>query len=299
MAKRIGKGLSALLSNIEDERVMPTAPTEVIEGEKVYSIDIESIYPNPDQPRKYFGEREQKELEDSIRVHGVLSPLILVKRDDGYMIVAGERRYRASKAVGLTSVPAMVKQIDERMIREISLIENLQRENLNAIEEAEAVNELMRLNGYTQEQLAERLGKARSSVANILRLLLLDEEVKSLVRQNRLSAGHARALIPVTDRETQVDFAYQAADGEMTVRDLEAKVRYYLNPDRAPKKLSAEEKNRLSLEMREFVNDMRRVFSTKVSLKGNESKGRIRIDYYTKDDLQRIFELIEKLKENQ
>ena len=296
MSKRIGKGLSALLANIEDERVLPVQPTEVVEGEKVYNIELDLIEANPNQPRKHFGEKQQRELEDSIRVQGVISPIILVKRDDKYMIVAGERRYRAAKAVGLNTIPAMVKQIDERMIREISIIENLQRENLNAIEEAEAVAELMKLNGYTQEQLANRIGKARSSVANIVRLLTLEEEVKSLVAQDRLSAGHARALIPITDRETQIDFAYQAADGEMSVRELEVKVRYYLNPDKAPRKMSAKEKSRLSLEMREFVDDLKRVFSTKVKLVGNENKGRICIDYYNKDDLQRIYELIATLK---
>ncbi|MBR2480488.1 MAG: ParB/RepB/Spo0J family partition protein [Clostridia bacterium] len=297
MAKRIGKGLSALLANIEDERVLPVQPTEVVEGEKVYNIELDLIEANPNQPRKYFGEKQQRELEDSIRVQGVISPIILVKRDDKYMIVAGERRYRAAKAVGLNAIPAMVKQIDERMIREISLIENLQRENLNAIEEAEAVAELMKLNGYTQEQLANRIGKARSSVANIVRLLSLEDEVKSLVAQDRLSAGHARALIPITDRETQIDFAYQAADGEMSVRELEVKVRYYLNPDKAPRKMSAKEKARLSIEMREFVDDLKRVFGTKVKLVGNDTKGRICIDYYNKDDLQRIYELISTLKQ--
>ncbi len=294
MAKRIGKGLSELLANIEDERL--SAPVKVVEGENVYQMEIANIEPNPDQPRKYFGEAQQRELEDSIRVHGVLQPLILVKRGDKYMIVAGERRYRAAKAIGLNTVPALVKQIDDSMIREISLIENLQRENLNAIEEAEAIDELMRMNGYTQDKLAARIGKARSSVANILRLLALDDEVKSLVRQDRISAGHARALVPVTDRETQIDFAYQAADGEMTVRELELKVRYYLNPDKAPRRMTGAEKVRLSAEMRTFVDDMKRIFSTKVKLVGNENKGRIYIDYYNADDLQRIYELMSKLK---
>ncbi len=296
MSKRIGKGLSALLANIEDERVVTAQPAEVLDGEKVYNIELDLIEPNPNQPRKHFGERQQAELEDSIRVQGVISPIILVRRGEKYMIVAGERRYRAAKAVGLNTIPAMVKQIDERMVREISLIENLQRENLNAIEEAEAIQELMTLNGYTQEQLANRIGKARSSVANIIRLLSLEEEVKSLVAQDRLSAGHARTLIPITDRETQIDFAYQAADGEMSVRELEVKVRYYLNPEKQPRKLNKEEKQRLTLEMRDFVDDLKRVFSTKVKLIGNDTKGRICIDYYNKDDLQRIYDLIQTLK---
>ena len=151
MARRIGKGLSELLANIEDERVQ--APAMESAGEAVYQIDLESISPNPDQPRKYFNEDAQRELQESIKVHGILQPLILAKRGDGYIIVAGERRYRAAKAVGMATVPALVKRIDDSLMREISLIENLQREDLNPIEEAEAIDELIRLNGYTQEKL--------------------------------------------------------------------------------------------------------------------------------------------------
>ncbi len=294
MSRRIGKGLSELLANIEDERIQ--MPSEFADGEAIYQIDIEKVSPNPDQPRKHFNENAQRELEESIKVHGILQPLILAKRGDGFVIVAGERRYRAAKAIGMSTLPAIVKQIDDSLMREISLIENLQREDLNAIEEAEAIEELMRMNGYTQEKLAQRIGKARSSVANTLRLLALDDEVKSLVRQNRLSAGHARALVPVQDRETQIDFAYRAADGEMSVRELEQKVRFYLNPEKAPKKLTPGERERLSGEMRAFVDDMKRIFATKVKLVGNESKGRIYIDYFSRDDLERIYELIARLK---
>lgn len=299
MAKKIGKGLADLLANIEDETIEETKAVDVVENTStsVYELEISKIFPNPDQPRKFFGETEQSELAQSIKVHGILQPLILVKRGDKYMIVAGERRYRAAKKLGLEKVPAIVKQFDESMIREVSLIENLQRENLNAIEEAEALRELMSINGYTQEQLAERIGKARSSVANSLRLLQLDDEVKSLVRQNRLSAGHARTLIPITTKEDQIDYAYNAADGGMSVRDLEKKVRYYLNPELKPKRISAADKARLTLEMRNLVDDMKRVFRTKVKLVGNDKKGRIVIDYFNSDDLQRIFELVEHLKD--
>ena len=294
MARRIGKGLSELLANIEDERVQ--APAMESAGDAVYQIDLESISPNPDQPRKYFNEDAQRELQESIKVHGILQPLILAKRGDGYIIVAGERRYRAAKAVGMATVPALVKRIDDSLMREISLIENLQREDLNPIEEAEGIDELIRLNGYTQEKLAQRIGKARSSVTNILRLLGLDDEVKELVRQNRLSAGHARALAAVANREAQVDFAFRAADGEMSVRELEQRIKFFLHPETAPRKLSPKERERLSGEMRAFVDDMKRVFATKVKLVGNESKGRIYIDYFSRDDLERIYELIEKLK---
>ena len=294
MARRIGKGLSELLANIEDERVQ--APAMESAGEAVYQIDLESISPNPDQPRKYFNEDAQRELQESIKVHGILQPLILAKRGDGYIIVAGERRYRAAKAVGMATVPALVKRIDDSLMREISLIENLQREDLNPIEEAEAIDELIRLNGYTQEKLAQRIGKARSSVTNILRLLGLDDEVKELVRQNRLSAGHARALAAVANREAQVDFAFRAADGEMSVRELEQRIKFFLHPETAPRKLSPKERERLSGEMRAFVDDMKRVFATKVKLVGNESKGRIYIDYFSREDLERIYELKKKKK---
>jgi len=299
MVRKIGKGLSELLATIEDERVVEVAPVDVVENSStaVYEIEISKVFPNPDQPRKFFGESEQNELAASIKVHGILQPLILVKSGDKYMIVAGERRYRAAKKLGLEKVPAIVKQFGPGMIREISLIENLQREDLNAIEEAEALRELMSFNGYTQEQLAERIGKARSSVTNSLRLLSLEEEVKSLVRQDRLSAGHARTLIPVTDKETQIDFAYESADGSMSVRDLEKKVRYHLHPELKPKRLSDSDRTRLSLEMRNLVDDMKRVFRTKVKLIGNSTKGRITIDYFSQDDLDRVFDLIEKLKD--
>ena len=294
MAKKIGRGLSELLANIEDARVS-AAPVEVVDGEKIYNIDINSVIPNPEQPRKHFGEKEQKELEESIRVHGIIQPLILVKEGEYYKIVAGERRYRAAMGAGLQSVPAIVKQLTAQNIREISLIENLQRENLNAIEEAEALKELAELYNLTQEALAARIGKSRPSVANTMRLLLLDDEVKSLVRTDRLSAGHARTLIPIENKEMQIDFAYSACDGQMTVRELELKVRNYLNPPQ--KRMTETEKNRLTLEMRNLVDDMKRIFSTKVRMVGNENKGRLYIDYYTKDDLQRIYELIDKLKQ--
>ncbi|MFI3228785.1 MAG: ParB/RepB/Spo0J family partition protein [Bacillota bacterium] len=295
MPKKISKGLSKILANIEDARVA-VQPSEVVEGENIYNIDINTITANPEQPRKYFGEEQQMELVESIKIHGIIQPLILVKDGDGYMIVAGERRYRAAKLAGMSTVPAILKQLSGQQLREISLIENLQRENLNAIEEAEAVKELAEMYNLTQDEVSHRIGKARSSVANIMRLLTLDKEVQMLVRQERLSAGHARALIGVSEAEVQVEFAFAACDGQMTVRELEQKVRFYLHPELAPKKMSAETKANISLEMRNLVDDMKRIFSTKVKAVGNENKGRIYIDYFTNDDLQRIFDLMEKLK---
>lgn len=176
------------------------------------------------------------------------------------------------------------------------LLKTYKEKNLNAIEEAEALQDLTKLNGYTQEQLADRIGKARSSVANALRLLQLTEEVKSLVRQDRLSAGHARAIVSITNEEDQIDLAYEAADGQMTVRELEHRVRVYKNPPPEKTTMSKEKRARLTLELKNLVDDMKQVFMTKVKVVGNDNKGRIIIDYFSKDDLDRIAELVEFLK---
>jgi|AGTN01.2.fsa_nt_gi ParB-like partition proteins len=292
MAKKLGRGLTELLNNIEDAR-MKTEPSAVEDGLKIYNIDIDAVNPDPGQPRKYFDSAGQKELEDSIRVHGIIVPLILVKEGDGYVIAAGERRFRAAKAIGMKTVPAIVKEVDERAKREISLIENLQREDLNAMEEAEALKELSENYDLTQEELAVRIGKSRSGVANSIRLLALSDEVKELVRRDRLSAGHARALISVENREAQTEMAYKAADGQLSVRELEQRVKFYLNP---PKRMDEAAREKLTLEMKNLIDDMKRIFATKVKAVGNDVKGRIYIDYYSKDDLQRIYELVNKLK---
>jgi ParB family chromosome partitioning protein len=189
-------------------------------------------------------------------------------------------------------VPGIVKELTAQKIKEISLIENLQREDLNPIEEAEALKELADMYNLTQEDLAARIGKARSSVANTLRLLALESEVKELVRHGRLSSGHARTLVPIEDKETQTEFAYKACDNQMSVRDLEQKVKFHLNPHLAPKKPDPSSREKLTLELKNFVDDLKRVFATKVKLIGNTSKGRIYIDYYTSDDLQRIYDFI-------
>lgn len=288
MAKKIGRGISQLLANVEDQRIES--------GEKVLYIEMDKVKPNPLQPRKSFDQESIKELALSIKEYGVLQPIILKKDKDDYTIVAGERRYKAAKIAGLQTIPAIVKKLDEQRIGEISLIENLQRENLNAIEAAQAMKELMCGYNLTQDELAKKIGKARSSIANTLRLLLLDIRVQQMVKENELSAGHAKALIPVTNKEDQLKFANETIKKQMSVRDLEKKIRYYFHPEKEPKKLKAEEKVRISAELRNFVDDMKRVFSTRVKIVGNEQKGRISIDYFTKDDLQRIYDLIEKLK---
>lgn len=290
MAKRVSRGISQLLANVEDVREIAKAE------DKILMVPVGKIYPNPNQPRKSFNEESLKELADSILEHGIIQPLVVKKDRSGYMIIAGERRYRAAKIANLAEIPVIVRDMDDKKIRETSLIENLQREDLNAIEQAEAIRELMDSYSLTQEEIAARLGKARPSIANTLRLLSLTDIVQQMVRENILSAGHARALVSITNPADQTDMAKKAVIEGWSVREMEKRVKYYLKPETAPKKLSETVREKLSLEMRAFVDDMTRVFATKVKLMGNESKGRITIDYYSNEDLQRIYEVINTLK---
>ena len=291
----LGKGLSALFSETEEDYGKSLLFDEEprAKGEGVTQIEVSSIFANPNQPRKAFDETALKELADSIAKHGVIMPIIVNKSGDRYMIIAGERRFRASKIAGLDKVPVIIKNYNERQIKEISLIENLQREDLNPIEAATAMRSLMDDYGLTQEELADRIGKSRPAIANTLRLLSLSQEVIKMVANGVLSAGHARALIsmPHTD---QIKIANSAVKEGLSVRDVEKKVKDYFDPPEV--KAKKREKQELSLELKELIGDMQRVFGTKVNAIGNDKKGRIYIDYYTRDDLDRLSELVEFLK---
>lgn len=291
----LGKGLSALFSETEEDygKSLLFDETPAQKGEGVTEIEVSSIFANPNQPRKVFDEGALKELADSISKHGVIMPIIVNKSGDRYMIIAGERRFRASKIAGLTKVPVIIKTYNERQIKEISLIENLQREDLNPIEAATAMRSLMDEYGMTQEDLADRIGKSRSAIANTLRLLNLAPEVIKMVANGALSAGHARALISVPQVD-QIKIAESAVKEEISVRDVEKRVRDYFAPpeEKAKKKVKME----LSAELKELIVDMQRVFGTRVNAIGNDKKGRIYIDYYTRDDLDRLSEILEFLK---
>lgn len=289
MAKRVSRGISELLANVEDVR-------EERSDDRVVNIPLSKLAPNPDQPRKTFNEESLDELAQSIAEHGVIQPLIVKKDGSKFIIIAGERRYRAAQRANLTEVPALVRELGEQQSKEISLIENLQREDLNAIEEAEAIKELIEGFNLTQEEIAKKLGKARSSIANAVRLLNLPEKIRDYVKSGKLSAGHARSLLSISNPVHQVDLADKAVEEGWSVREIEKQVKFYLNPELRPTRLTEKVKEKMTLEMREFVDDMTRVFSTKVRLMGNESKGRITIDYYSGEDLQRIYEVIDRLK---
>lgn len=284
--KGLGRGLSALFSDTEE--AYENAQKE--ERRDVTELPLADIYPNPDQPRKVFEESALMELADSIAKHGVIMPIVVNKEPNGkYRIIAGERRYRASKLAGKETIPVVIKQYSEREVKEISLIENLQREDLNPIEAAFAMKQLMDDYALTQEELSDRIGKSRSAIANTLRLLTLSDEVMDMVARGDLSAGHARALV-VLPKDKQYKIALDAVRGGYSVRDIERAVKLALNPP--PEKPKKQE---MSLELNDLVERFRGTFKTKVSLIGNDNKGRITIDYYTRDDLDRISDLLEEL----
>lgn len=296
--KGLGRGLESLFAFYDNEQVeeIATKKTPIVESKSVDELNINDITPNPNQPRKHFDQEALQELADSIKVHGVIQPLVVNKLENGkYMIIAGERRWRASKLAGLDKVPVVIKNYSDKQVKEISIIENLQREDLNPIEAARAIKQLMEEYSLTQEVVAERIGKSRSNIANTLRLLSLYPDVVKMVEDGRLSSGHAKTLVTITDTTAQIKLARQACDGKMSVRDLEKAVRNYLNPNK-PKATKVVEQ---SIELRELISDMQRVFSTKVSAIGNDNKGRIYIDYYSRDDLDRISDLMELLKKKE
>lgn len=301
----LGKGLGSLLGldDLEDEVVV--AKKEIKEETAVSDskndilyIDVNKIDVNPNQPRRTFDEDALKELATSIKQYGVVQPILVKKTaGDRYMIVAGERRYRASRMVNLSTIPAIVREYTDAEVKEIALLENIQRQDLNPIETAKAMRELMDVYAWTQEELADRIGKSRSNVANTLRLLNLSEGVLNLVVEGKLSSGHARALVVIEDEDIQLQLANLAVEEKITVRDIEQAVRElqkpYEEPVQAPKKKKEEVK--MSIEMQDLIDKMQRRFGTKVSVKGNDKKGQIVIEYYNTDDLDRLFQIIDNM----
>ncbi len=288
----LGRGLDSLLKVYDEETEEKTIqqPTQSVSNYEmrhgdVEKIDLSKVYPNPNQPRKTFDKESLNELAESIRIHGLIQPVIVNKMDDGYMIIAGERRYRACKICGLTQIDAIVKNYTNKQISEISIIENLQREDLNPVEIAKGIRKLMDEYGLTQEKVAERLGKPRSAIANSVRILALYPEVLDMVEKGKVSFGHAKILVAVEDYATQLLLAKKVAKDKLTVRDLEHEVNALLGGKK--KKPSAKA---IGDELQEFVADMQRKLGTKVSVIGNEKKGRIYIDYYSQDDLDRIYD---------
>jgi ParB family chromosome partitioning protein len=277
MSRGLGKGLGALInSNLLEE------------GEQVSEVSVSEIRPNPYQPRKEFDTAAIEELMQSIKEHGIIQPLIVRKSIKGFELIAGERRLRAAKKAGLKKVPVVVKTYTDQQVMEIALIENLQRENLNPIEEAEAYEKLIQHYSYTQEELAQKIGKSRPHVANILRLLQLPEKIRQYVSTSVLSMGHARALLPVEKEEIQLQLANDVAKKGLSVRQLEELVKQ-LNVSRETQKKKIVKKEPLLTQMEERL---RTRFGTSVKIKKGAKRGKIEIDFYSNDDLQRILDML-------
>ena len=283
MAKKthgLGRGLDSLFAGAEDW------------GTSIQEIPVGELDPNPDQPRRHFSEESLSQLSGSIREQGVLQPLLVAPSRGGrYMIIAGERRYRAGRAAGLETLPCIVKDIDVIRQREIALIENLQREDLNPIEAAQGIRSLMMQCGYTQEKVSERLGKSRPAVANLLRLLQLPDEVTEMVKDGLLSAGHARVLAGISDPEAQLALARRAAAEGLNVRQME-QAAAALGKGAKKKKTV---KKQLPAELGELQEKIRMKTGLKSTLTGSVSKGRIVLQYSTRDELERLNDLLDAI----
>ena len=294
--KSMGKGIGALLDlddSVENFDLFKNFNEEYSDGD-IKNIKIRDIEPNKKQPRKNFDGEKLKILSESIKNHGLVQPILVRENFDGtYMIIAGERRWRAAKAAGLKEIPCIVKKLEDSEIMEIALIENLQRENLNPMEEAEGYKSLMDAFDLTQEEVAERVGKSRSAVANSLRLNNLCDEVKKMVIDGKLSQGHARALLSISEADQQISAANTVIEKGLNVRQVEKLVSSLgkTKPKNAPKKVSGMMKKYFE----EVETSLGSRFGTKVKISEGANKGKIEIEYYSREDLERIlFELKRK-----
>jgi len=280
--KGLGRGLDALLD--------PYVAPETEQKAGVLEVDIHSIDTNREQPRKNFDESALQELADSIKVHGIVQPLIVREKNGRYQIVAGERRFRAARLAKLSTVPVLTVDYDDAKMQEVALIENIQREDLNPIEEASAIRFLMQQHDMTQEEVSSRLGKSRPAVANALRLLQLPAEVIDLVREGTISAGHGRAIAGVSDKAMQKKLAEETVHLGYSVRALESRIKNL--GEEKPAKAKKDKGEKLSPDLKALETQFREKLGTKVQLMGSAQKGKIVIEYYSADDLQTVFDCI-------
>ncbi len=274
------------------EKVIEKVVETVVEEKIVYDtqkVKISLVEPNRDQPRKQFDEDGLIELADNIKQHGILQPLIVIKRNDYFEIVAGERRWRAAKLAGLKEVPVIVKDYTELEIVEIALIENIQRENLNAIEEAMAYKKLLNEYNLKQDEIAEKVSKSRTAVTNTMRLLKLSEKVQQMIVDEMISTGHARALLAVDDKEFQFQLAQKIFDEKLSVREVEKLIKEVKSPKKEKAKQTDIENKFVYDDLQNKINQ---VLGTKVNIKHKNNKGKIEIEYYSAEELEHIFDLL-------
>ncbi|MFD3155360.1 ParB/RepB/Spo0J family partition protein [Haloimpatiens sp. FM7330] len=278
----LGKGLGALIPDTNEKEKLDNFDN------KVLNISINSIKPNKKQPRKIFDSDKIMQLSESIKQYGVIQPVVLKKDGTCYIIIAGERRWRAAKSIGLKQIPAIVMDMSEKEVLEVSLIENIQREDLNPIEEAEAYNKLIKDFNLTQEQLSKRIGKSRTSITNCMRLLNLDERVQQYIIEGVITEGHGRALLAISDKEMQYSLAQSIIDEKLSVREIEKLIK------QMSKKVKKQE---VAYAENPYYEDIRNrlegYLGTKVFIKnkGKNKKGKIEIEYYSEDDFQRIIDM--------
>jgi ParB family transcriptional regulator, chromosome partitioning protein len=280
LSKRLGRGLDALIPTLN-----------ISEDDKVVEIPLSQIRANPYQPRKTFNEESINELAVSIKEHGVIQPIIVRSVVKGYEIIAGERRYRASQHCGLATIPAVVRKLTDQQVMEIALIENIQREDLNAMEVAQAYQALINQFQYTQEELSVKVGKSRSHIANFLRLLQLPEDIKQYVSRGTLSMGHARAIVGIKNDKMKKQMAEQSLKNEWSVRELEEAIKDLEEAPTQKKKPKPNEKK--DPYINQVEETLRERFRTTVKIKHNKSKGKIELVYYSNEDLERLIELLE------
>ncbi|MDF2884889.1 MAG: ParB-like partition protein [Clostridiaceae bacterium] len=276
--KGLGKGLGALISN------------EALEDESgVIDLRINEIEPNAGQPRKYFDDEKLVQLAESIKQHGIIQPIIVKKDNSIYTIIAGERRWRAAKLAGLSKVPALIKEFTNKQVMEVALIENLQREDLNPIEEADAFLNLMNEYNMTQEQIAETIGRSRPAIANSLRLLGLCDEVKKFVVSGDLTSGHARTLVIIQDFNLQLKAAEYIVENKLNVRETENYIKRLFQNKSDKKKVIND-----NPDFKVVEDKLKNILGTKVKLQANNNKGKITIEYYSNDELERLLEFFYK-----
>lgn len=284
----LGKGLDSMIptkANVEKKEEIKTK-----DHEAEVMIEVNDIEPNRSQPRRNFNEDSLQELSDSIKQYGIIQPLILQKRETYYEIIAGERRWRAARLAGLKTVPAIIKDYTEKEILEISLIENIQRDNLNPIEEALAYQRLIEEFQLKQDEVAERVSKSRTAITNCMRLLKLDEIVQQMIIEEVITSGHARALIPIEDREMQVAIATKIMDEKLSVREVEKLVKKILENKPAQDKIKDTANDVIYKDLEEKIKS---IIGTKVTInKRSDNKGKIEIEYYSNEELDRIIDMM-------
>ena len=294
-AKRgLGKGIDAMISG--DDTKAKKVVKEVIK--EVDTIDINKIEPNSNQPRKNFNEDKIHELAESIKQHGLIEPLIVQKGKKGfYTIIAGERRWRAAREAGVKEIPVVVKEYSDQQVMEIALIENIQREDLNAIEEAEAYERLIKDFNLKQDEVAERVSKSRVAITNSLRLLKLDPRVREMIIEDKIKSGHARALLSVTDPEEQYRLAVMIFDNSMSVRETEKMVKKYLADKDKPTKEVKKKDTQTELIYRDYEGKLKTVIGTKVNINNKgKGKGKIEIEYFSPDEFDRIIGMMMSMR---